>query len=97
MMATKEEVINYVKKCIDDSNLAKQGVNNLIKIRDAASKAYFNDEDEILPDYLFDQLVELLESMGHPRTIGASVSTTNKPGYSNQLTNKHWLVNSSVD
>ena len=90
-MATKEEVINYVKKCIGNSNLAKHGVSNLIKIRDAASKAYFNDEDEILPDYLFDQLVELLESMGHPRTIGASVSTTNKPGYSNQLTNKHWF------
>ena len=90
-MATKEEVINYVKKCIDNPILAKQGVNNLIKIRDAASVAYFNDKDEILPDYLFDRLVELLESMGHPRTIGAPVSTANKPGYSNQLTNKHWF------
>ena len=90
-MATKEEIINYVKKCVSNPTLAKQGVANLIKIRDAASVAYFNDTGEILPDYLFDQLVVLLKSLGHPRTIGAPVNTTNKPGYSNQLTNKHWF------
>ena len=90
-MATKEEIIKYVIRCIDNPASAKQGVNNLIKIRDAAGKAYFNDEEIILPDYLYDQLNELLTSMGHPGSVGAPVSKSSVPGFSNQLTNKHWF------
>ena len=60
---------------------AKKRINELIELLNKASKAYYNDDIEIMPNIEYDKLYDELKSLEDEYDIHMSNSPTNNVGY----------------